>query len=111
MVISEGVPPELLKGKVAAVFTATWCPMSDDAIQVTTDTASTLWEIVVVDVDRWATLAEQHRIVSIPSVLYLNDGREKKRVVGTTIFNSRTKKSPIKRPRKKNLSIEGTLDL
>ena len=65
-------------------FWATWCGPCRRQAPVVEELAEAGYEVGKVDVDQNMALAQQFRVVSIPTLILFKDGTEVKRFVGLT---------------------------
>ena len=77
---------EVLKSEkpVLIDFWATWCGPCMRQGPVVEELAEAGYEVGKVDVDKEPSLAQQFRVVSIPTLILFKDGAEVKRFVGLT---------------------------
>ena len=66
------------------IYTAAWCPVSSRVVKSLREK----WAVREVDVDKHFGEAEEARILSIPTILALVDGVEKKRLTGVAVLEA-----------------------
>lgn len=89
--------PPLHVGRIQVLFTASWCPVHTQIRDKVAANAGS--EVLVeVDIDVFPELAEQWRVVTVPTLLTLSDGNERRRVSGTAVVGTR-KKAPSTKKR------------
>ena len=82
----ENFKEEVLESKVPVLvdFWATWCGPCMRQGPVVEELAEEGYAVGKVDVDQNMALAQQFRVVSIPTLILFKDGAEVKRFVGLT---------------------------
>ena len=76
---------ELIKNdKVLVDFFATWCGPCMRQGPIVEELAEEGYNVGKIDVDQEMGLAQQFRVVSIPTLLIFKDGKEAHRLVGLT---------------------------
>lgn len=84
------VIPPLHEGRIQVLFTASWCPVHTQIRDKVAANAGS--EVLVeVDIDVFPELAEQWRVMTVPTLLTLSDGDERRRVSGTAVVGTRKK--------------------
>lgn len=72
---------ELIKEKILVDFYANWCGpckmIAPELEKVESDI-----KVVKVDVDRFEDLAKEYGVMSIPTLILFNEGKETKRTIG-----------------------------
>ena len=83
---TENFEEEVLNAKepVLVDFWATWCGPCMRQAPVVEELAEEGYAVGKVDVDQNMALAQQFRVVSIPTLILFKDGAEVKRFVGLT---------------------------
>ena len=71
-------------GPVLVDFWATWCGPCRRQAPVVEELAEAEYEVGKVDVDKEPSLAQQYKIMSIPTLLVFKGGKETARFVGLT---------------------------
>ena len=69
---------------VMLYFWATWCGPCRRQAPVVEELAEAGYEVGKVDVDKEPSLAQQYKIMSIPTLLVFKEGKETARFVGLT---------------------------
>ena len=88
---------ELSKGRVIVDFWAPWCgpcKMQKPQMERFKESQSEV-EVVMINVDENSDIAQKYGVRSIPTILYLEDGVEKKRSIGITDVKKLTEMSGI----------------
>ena len=77
---------EVLESKVPVMvdFWATWCGPCMRQGPIVEELAEEGYNVGKIDVDQEMGLAQQFRVVSIPTLLIFKDGKEAQRLVGLT---------------------------
>ena len=83
---AENFEEKVLKADkpVLVDFWATWCGPCRRQAPVVEELAGTGYEVGKVDVDKEPSLAQQYKIMSIPTLLVFKEGKETARFVGLT---------------------------
>ena len=83
---TDNFETEVLKAEkpVLVDFWATWCGPCRRQAPVVEELAEAGYEVGKVDVDKEPSLAQQYKIMSIPTLLVFKEGKETARFVGLT---------------------------
>lgn len=86
---SQNFETEVLQSEkpVLVDFWATWCGPCMRQASIVEEIAAEGYTVGKVDVDQEPALAQQFRIMSIPTLLVFKNGKEANRVVGLTSKN------------------------
>lgn len=86
VITSENFETEVLKSEkpVLVDFWATWCGPCMRQSPIVEELAEEGYCVGKVDVDQEPGLAQQFRVMSIPTLLIFKDGKEVQRLVGLT---------------------------
>ena len=86
---SQNFETEVLQSEkpVLVDFWATWCGQCMRQVPIVEEIAAEGYTVGKVDVDQEPALAQQFRIMSIPTLLVFKNGKEANRVVGLTSKN------------------------
>ncbi len=86
IITSENFETEILKSEkpILIDFWATWCGPCMRQGPVVEDLAQEGYSVGKVDVDQEPGLAQQFKIMSIPTLLIFKDGKEVQRFIGLT---------------------------
>lgn len=86
---SQNFETEVLQSEkpVLVDFWATWCVPCMRQVPIVEEIAAEGYTVGKVDVDQEPALAQQFRIMSIPTLLVFKNGKEANRVVGLTSKN------------------------
>lgn len=86
---SQNFETEVLQSEkpVLVDFWATWCDPCMRQAPIVEEIAAEGYTVGKVDVDQEPALAQQFRIMSIPTLLVFKNGKEANRVVGLTSKN------------------------
>ena len=86
IITSENFETEVLKSEkpILIDFWATWCGPCMRQGPVVEELAQEGYSVGKVDVDQEPGLAQQFKIMSIPTLLILKDGKEVQRFIGLT---------------------------
>ena len=85
-ITSQNFEEEVLKSEkpILIDFWATWCGPCRRQAPVVEELAEAEYEVGKVDVDKEPSLAQQYKIMSIPTLLVFKGGKETARFVGLT---------------------------
>lgn len=86
IITSENFETEILKSEkpILVDFWATWCGPCMRQSPVVEELAQEGYSVGKVDVDQEPGLAQQFKIMSIPTLLIFKDGKEVQRFIGLT---------------------------
>jgi thioredoxin 1 len=86
VITSQNFEEEVLKSEkpVLIDFWATWCGPCRRQAPIVEELAEEGYAVGKIDVDAEGALAQQFKIMSIPTLLIFKDGKEAERLVGLT---------------------------